>query len=95
MVNLTCPQTLQNLVWPFLVLRCATSAQPCSYKASLNRPSVPPPVRKVMDFKNQIAQVELSTEQGYSTGPHAHLGKGGGGASNKVLLTRNTQTANR
>lgn len=26
----------------FLFIHCATSAQPCSYEASLNRPSVPP-----------------------------------------------------
>lgn len=89
LVNPTCRQTLR----PFLVIHCATSAQPCSCKASLNRPSVLPPVRKVMHFKNQTAQVELSTERGHSVAPVPM--KAGGGVWNKVLLTRNTQTANR
>lgn len=58
-MNLTRRQTLQNLVWPFLVVRCATSAQPCSHKASLNRPSVPPPGKKGNALQHQIEQVEL------------------------------------
>lgn len=37
-----------------------------------------PPVRKVMHFKNQTAQVELSTERGHSTGPRAREGRWGG-----------------
>lgn len=46
---------LQNLAWTHCSSSSAVlhSAQPCPYKASLNRPSVPPPVRKVMHLKTR------------------------------------------
>lgn len=76
LVNLTCPQTLQNLVWTFpfssLCYICPTLfLQSLSEQAKCASPG-----KKGNAPKNQIPQVELSTERGYSTTPCGCLGRG-------------------